>query len=67
VEAYFWDHEAMLASGHFQDPIEPPSVFDWMAEAWRLTRKDPNPNHNRFISTAACARPKFASVFGVSI
>jgi WD40 repeat protein/class 3 adenylate cyclase len=28
VEEYFWDHEAMLASGQFQDPAEPPGAFD---------------------------------------
>jgi WD40 repeat protein len=29
IEApYMWEHEAMLASGHFQDFIEPPSAFD---------------------------------------
>ncbi len=28
IEPYLWQHEAMLASGHFQDSIEPPSAFD---------------------------------------
>lgn len=28
VEPYLWEFEAMLASGHFQDSIEPPSAFD---------------------------------------
>jgi WD40 repeat protein len=28
VEAYQWEHEAQLASGHFQDNIKPPSQFD---------------------------------------
>src|SRR5580692_4276348 len=28
VESYRWEHEAMLASAHFQDAIEPPSAFD---------------------------------------
>jgi len=28
IEAYRWEHEPMLASGHFQDAIDPPSVFD---------------------------------------
>ena len=28
IESYRWEHEAMLASGHFQDAIEPPSAFD---------------------------------------
>src|SRR5580658_5487435 len=28
IEPYLWEHEAMLASGHFQDSIEPPSGFD---------------------------------------
>jgi hypothetical protein len=28
LESYRWDHEAMLASKHFQDVIEPPSAFD---------------------------------------
>jgi hypothetical protein len=28
VEPYLWEYEAMLASGHFQDSIEPPSAFD---------------------------------------
>ncbi|MDQ2860434.1 MAG: WD40 repeat domain-containing protein, partial [Pseudomonadota bacterium] len=27
-EPYMWEHEAMLASGHFQDSVEPPSAFD---------------------------------------
>jgi hypothetical protein len=28
IESYRWEHEAMLASKHFQDAIEPPSAFD---------------------------------------
>jgi WD40 repeat protein len=28
IEPYLWEHEAMLASGHFQDSIELPSAFD---------------------------------------
>jgi len=28
IETYRWEHEAMLASAHFQDAIEPPSAFD---------------------------------------
>src|SRR3954447_2054872 len=28
VESYRWEHEPMLASGHFQDAIEPPSAAD---------------------------------------
>src|ERR1700722_13279206 len=28
IEPYLWEHEPMLASGHFQDAIDPPSVFD---------------------------------------
>jgi hypothetical protein len=28
IEAYLWEHEPMLASGHFQDAIEPPSESD---------------------------------------
>ena len=28
IETYRWEHEAMLASKHFQDAIEPPSTFD---------------------------------------
>jgi tetratricopeptide (TPR) repeat protein len=28
IEPYLWEFEAMLASGHFQDSIEPPSAFD---------------------------------------
>lgn len=28
VEPYLWEYEAMVASGHFQDSIEPPSAFD---------------------------------------
>ena len=28
IESYRWEHEAMLASAHFQDAIEPPSYFD---------------------------------------
>jgi hypothetical protein len=28
IESYRWEHEAMLASKHFQDVIEPPSAFD---------------------------------------
>jgi WD40 repeat protein len=27
IESYRWEHEAMLASKHFQDAIEPPSAF----------------------------------------
>ena len=28
LEPYLWEYEPMLASGHFQDSIEPPSQFD---------------------------------------
>jgi WD40 repeat protein/energy-coupling factor transporter ATP-binding protein EcfA2 len=28
IEPYLWESEAMIASGHFQDSIEPPSAFD---------------------------------------
>lgn len=28
IEPYLWEYEPMLASGHFQDSIEPPSRFD---------------------------------------
>jgi hypothetical protein len=28
IESYRWEHEAMLASKHFQDAIESPSAFD---------------------------------------
>jgi hypothetical protein len=28
IEAYLWEYEPMLASGHFQDAIEPPSASD---------------------------------------
>src|SRR5262245_18290230 len=28
IESYRWEHEPMLASGHFQDAIEPPSAAD---------------------------------------
>ncbi len=28
IEPYLWEFEAMVASGHFQDSIEPPSAFD---------------------------------------
>lgn len=28
VEPYLWEYEPMLASGHFQDSLEPPSRFD---------------------------------------
>src|SRR6516165_296920 len=28
IESYRWEHEAMLASKHFQDAVEPPSAFD---------------------------------------
>jgi WD40 repeat protein len=28
IVPYMWEHEAMIASGHFQDSIEPPSAFD---------------------------------------
>src|ERR1700730_14145434 len=28
LEPYRWEYEPMLASGHFQDVIEPPSAFD---------------------------------------
>ena len=30
IEAYLWEHEPMLASGHFQDAIELPSASDIM-------------------------------------
>ena len=26
IEPYLWEYEAMVASGHFQDSIEPPSA-----------------------------------------
>jgi len=28
IEPYLWEYEPMLASGHFQDSIDPPSQFD---------------------------------------
>jgi len=28
IEPYLWEYEPMLASGHFQDSIDPPSKFD---------------------------------------
>ncbi|HEX3914079.1 MAG TPA: hypothetical protein VHW71_11260 [Steroidobacteraceae bacterium] len=28
IEPYLWEYEAMVAAGHFQDSIEPPSKFD---------------------------------------
>jgi WD40 repeat protein len=28
IDGYRWEHEPMLASGHFQDAVEPPSKFD---------------------------------------
>jgi tetratricopeptide (TPR) repeat protein len=28
IASYRWEHEPMLASGHFQDAIDPPSAFD---------------------------------------
>jgi WD40 repeat protein len=28
IETYRWEHEALLASKHFQDAIDPPSAFD---------------------------------------
>src|SRR5580698_4968066 len=28
IVPYLWEFEAMVASGHFQDSIEPPSAFD---------------------------------------
>jgi WD40 repeat protein/TPR repeat protein len=28
IEPYLWEYEPMLASGHFQDSIDPPSSFD---------------------------------------
>jgi energy-coupling factor transporter ATP-binding protein EcfA2 len=28
IESYRWEHEPLLASGHFQDAIEPPSASD---------------------------------------
>ena len=28
IEPYLWEYEAMVASGHFQDSIDPPSSFD---------------------------------------
>src|ERR1700734_3221322 len=28
IESYRWEHEAMLASAHFQDAIDIPSAFD---------------------------------------
>jgi hypothetical protein len=31
VEPYMWETEALVASGHFQDAIEPPSQFDVVA------------------------------------
>ncbi|HEX3917351.1 MAG TPA: hypothetical protein VHW60_08435 [Caulobacteraceae bacterium] len=31
LEPYMWENEAMVASGHFQDAIEPPSQFDIVA------------------------------------
>jgi hypothetical protein len=31
IEPYMWETEALVASGHFQDAIEPPSRFDIVA------------------------------------
>jgi len=31
IEPFLWENEVMLASGHFQDAIEPPSNFDIVA------------------------------------
>jgi WD40 repeat protein len=28
IEPFLWEYEAMVASGHFEDSIEPPSAFD---------------------------------------
>src|SRR5579863_2308576 len=28
IEPYLWEYEPMLASGHFQDSIDPPGKFD---------------------------------------
>lgn len=28
IEPYFWDYEVMIASGQFQDTVDPPSAFD---------------------------------------
>jgi WD40 repeat protein len=45
IESYRWEHEPMLASGHFQDAIEPPSTFDivvlilWSRLGTRLPEK----------------------------
>lgn len=45
IESYRWEHEPMLASGHFQDAIDPPSAFDivililWSRLGTRLPEK----------------------------
>jgi hypothetical protein len=45
IEPYIWQHEAMLASKHFQDSIELPSAFDIVGRQCR--------NERRFANTAA--------------
>jgi hypothetical protein len=53
IESYRWEHEPMLASGHFQDAIEPPSAFDIVVLILWSRLGTPLPERTAIANTAA--------------
>ena len=54
LQTYRWEWEPMLASGHFQDSIEPPSAFDIVASDRLVANSARNcPRVLRFANIAA--------------
>src|SRR5882672_4389342 len=45
IDGYRWEHEPMLASGHFQDAVEPPSTFDIVVMILWSRLGTPLPDH----------------------
>src|SRR4051794_19118922 len=45
IEPYLWEYEPMLASGHFQDAIEPPSACDVLVLILYARLGTPLPEH----------------------
>jgi hypothetical protein len=45
IDGYRWEHEPMLASGHFQDAVEPPSKFDIVVMILWSRLGTPLPDH----------------------
>lgn len=53
IEPYLWEYEPMLASGHFQDAIEPPSAFDIVVLILWSRLGTPLPERTAIANTAA--------------